>query len=221
MYDSESKAPDALDQTSAQAEQSEQTSDNKAEVESVKKVNWQDDPEYRKQQAKATSERTRLEQENARVKQEAEATRKRLEALEDQAYGKDDYGKMQLFAQRQAQEAETLRQELAAVKAERETDNAKSNTLKEIADAFEVPVSVLADATDPKHAVLLARTERDRRIKVRLKEETETRTANKPDLGGGARSTATTRLDSEYDDAAKRGDSVAMARLLREIRAKK
>ena len=227
MYDDDLKTSDALDQTSApQAGQSEQASDkaqdaSQEQASGSKKVNLQEFPEFKDFQSKTDKQISELGRRAEAAERREADVRKRAEALEDATYGKDDYGKMQLFAQRQAQEAETLRQELTSIKAARETDNAKSNTLKEIADAFEVPVSVLADATDPKHAVLLARTERDRRIEVRLKDKTETRTANKPDLGGGARSTATTRLDSEYDDAAKRGDSVAMARLLREIRAKK
>ena len=219
----EVKAPDALAPASPQGGQPVPASDGKAQDAEAeqkqgpeglpKKVNLQEVPGFKEFQSAADKRQAELERRAAGAEQREADARKRLEALEDQAYGKDDYGKMQLFAQRKAQEAEALRAELAAVKTEREAESAKQNALREIADEFEVPVSVLAGATDYKHAMKLARTERDQRLEAKLKERDETRTANKPDLGGGGHSTAKTRWDSEFEDAMKRRDSVAVARL--------
>ena len=227
MYDDDLKTSDALAQTSAQAGQSEQASDKAQDADvaekqaSSKKVNLQEFPEFKDFQSKTDKQIAELARRAAAAEQREADTRKRAEALEDATYGKDDYGKMQLFAQRQAQEAETLRQELASFRATREAEVAKQAALQEIAAEWGVPVETLAEATDYKDAVKLAVKAQQKNEHAKQQDKEQTRMANKPDLGGGARSTATTRLDSEYDDAAKRGDSVAMARLLREMNTKK
>lgn len=214
---------DALEQTSATTGQSEQTSADKSKAEAEsKKANWQDDPEYRRQQAERDRETARLANEAHQAKAEAEANRARLESLEDQAYGKDDYGKMQLVAQRAAREAETLKQRLAAYEAQEAADRAKSEAAVRVSAQYDgVTPSDLLEAKDYDDMHRLARKAEEKAKTAKQQERDETREANKPDLGGGGRSTAKTRLESDYEAAFKEGDSVRMARLLREMRDKK
>lgn len=219
MSDNDLQAKDALAETSADAGQSEQASDDKAqagsEKQASKKVNLQEYPEFREFQSKADARAQQLEREVQATKQREAEYKQRLEQLEDAAYGKDDYSKLQLVATRAAREAEAAKRELEQYKARESEQSAKRQALQEIADEFEVSIDTLTEATDYKHATKLARAARDKLIAARLHERESTREANKPDLGGGGRSTPSTRWEQEYADAMKRKDSIAVARLLR------
>lgn len=224
MSDNDLQAKDALEPSSSDdgqttpASAAAQDADAEKKQTSSKKVNLQEFQEFKDYQRQTDQQRAALEREATTAKQTAAALKARLEALEDQAYGKDDYGKMQLAAQRAAREAEAARKELEEYRTREAVDAAKREAIQKVADRYKVPAAELMDAKDYDDLIDKAIEARDRQREAKQKEREETRQANAPDLGGGGRSTAKTRAEQEYEDAFTRGDSVMMARKLREIR---
>lgn len=218
------QAKDALEPTSSiegqPAPASTEAQEESGKAQASKKVNLQEFPEFREFQSTVDRQRAALEQAANLARQEAAETKARLEALENAAYGKDDYGKMQLAATRAAREAEAAKRELAQYQAREQEQTAKAQALSKIADKYGVPLADLMVARDYEHAMDLAIEARDRLRDEKRQTQDQRREANRPDLGGGAPSTPSTRWDQDYDDAVQKGDSVRMMRLLREQSAK-
>lgn len=127
----------------------------------------------------------------------------------------DDYTRLQIdledVIKERDQYATAYQQAIQAQQAERE----RIEALRDIADEFGVTVDDLKEATDYKSAAkLAARKQLEREQRKQLNDD-DKRERNAVDLGAGAPRTGSSRWEDEYREAQLRGDSPAMARLLR------
>lgn len=129
----------------------------------------------------------------------------------------DDYSKLEIDLQFERQEKAALAQRLAQAEAAQAEANARTEAFTRLADRYGVDVEDIEKAkpSDYDEAVEAAIAARDKRKQRKQQDDDDRRDRNRPDVGGGAPRTPTTKWDEEYKDAMRRGDSVTIARLLR------
>lgn len=130
----------------------------------------------------------------------------------------DDFARMEIDLRHEREEKAAMAQQLAQIQQERAEANARTDAFQKIATRFGVAVEDIEKANpgDYETAVEAAIAARDKRKQNKQEQDDDKRERNAPDLGSSAPRTPTTAWERDYEDARRRKDSPAMARLLRE-----
>lgn len=160
--------------------------------------------------------RIEKEQQLQMYQQQFNQLQQRLAQVEDSA-APDDYARLELQLQRAQQRAQQAEYALQ-VEAQRRADaEAYARARDSAAERYGVEPEDIdrakpKDYTDIIEAAIAAR---DKRKQQQQERDEQRAIDNRPDLGGGRASTATTRWELEYEEARKNKDSPRMAMLLR------
>lgn len=185
-----------------------------AQDKSGTKPNWYDDPEFRKMQSNFSKAQEEYKRNQAELQAALEQERRARQALEER--GLDDYGKLQLRLQREAEARQKAEKKASEYQEYLEGLEVRRQRLDDVAKKYDIPRHELESIWNPEeitdfvinYRIKAAEKERAAREE---EEDEKRRQANLPDLGGGRSSPPSPAVDAARRALDKR-DSVALVK---------